>query len=139
MKAEIKRQWIEALRSGRYDQGEGVLHAVSDEGRDTFCCLGVLCRIAANESAGIQVRPSSRGFAYGSLDGFNEFEIGVLPPVVMKWAGVDWNDYVVQFPKSLFSMHEGPLQEYSLAELNDEGFTFDQMADVIEYFVPVTD
>lgn len=33
---EVKRKWIEALRSGKYKQGYRSLHK-----EDTFCCLGV--------------------------------------------------------------------------------------------------
>lgn len=37
MKPEYKTKWIEALRSGRYEQGRGHM-----EHNGTFCCLGVL-------------------------------------------------------------------------------------------------
>ena len=39
MNAEIKARWIEALRSGKYQQGIGYLRSKNDR----FCCLGVLC------------------------------------------------------------------------------------------------
>lgn len=41
MNKELKQQWIEALRSGKYKQGKGVLRTFSDH----FCCLGVLCDV----------------------------------------------------------------------------------------------
>lgn len=34
--------WIEALESGEYKQGKGVLH---DDETNTYCCLGVLATI----------------------------------------------------------------------------------------------
>lgn len=34
----LPRRWVEALRSGEYQQGQGRLR----DG-DSFCCLGVLC------------------------------------------------------------------------------------------------
>jgi fatty acid-binding protein DegV len=37
MDKDIKAKWLEALRSGRYRQGEGALRV-----DDKFCCLGVL-------------------------------------------------------------------------------------------------
>lgn len=43
MKAEWKRAWVNALRSGRYRQCRGFLH---DE--DRFCALGVLCDLGPN-------------------------------------------------------------------------------------------
>lgn len=41
MDAEIKAKWVEALRSGRYEQTTGFLRR--SNGR--FCCLGVLCDV----------------------------------------------------------------------------------------------
>lgn len=38
MNKEIKQKWLEALRSGRYEQGTGRLR--SNHGK--YCCLGVL-------------------------------------------------------------------------------------------------
>lgn len=35
---EIKKKWVKALRSGKYNQCDGQLRQ-----GDTFCCLGVLC------------------------------------------------------------------------------------------------
>lgn len=37
---DVKQRWIEALRSGKYEQGQGRLR----DG-DRYCCLGVLCEI----------------------------------------------------------------------------------------------
>lgn len=36
---KVKKQWIKALKSGKYKQGFITLHNQKD---DTFCCLGVL-------------------------------------------------------------------------------------------------
>lgn len=41
MAPDLKARWIEALRSGRYEQGSGRLRSY----RNTFCCLGVLCDV----------------------------------------------------------------------------------------------
>ena len=40
MNPEIKAKWIEALRSGKYEQGQGKLNK-----NGKFCCLGVLCEV----------------------------------------------------------------------------------------------
>jgi hypothetical protein len=45
----IKTNWLNALRSGEYQQGEGSLQPTYD----TFCCIGVFC-IANN----IKIHPS---------------------------------------------------------------------------------
>jgi hypothetical protein len=41
MNPEIKKIWVEALRSGKYKQGWGSLCQTID-GEDLYCCLGVL-------------------------------------------------------------------------------------------------
>jgi len=38
---KLIKEWIEALRSGKYTQGQGCLRSIDDR----FCCLGVLCDI----------------------------------------------------------------------------------------------
>ena len=37
----MRKKWIEALRSGNYQQGRGML-----KGPLGYCCLGVLCEIS---------------------------------------------------------------------------------------------
>lgn len=37
MKTEVKKKWLKALRSGKYEQGRGQLRFNNE-----FCCLGVL-------------------------------------------------------------------------------------------------
>lgn len=44
MDAALKAKWVEALRSGKYAQGSGVLKIST-----SFCCLGVLCDIQAGD------------------------------------------------------------------------------------------
>lgn len=41
MDAQLKQKWLEALRSGKYEQGSGVLRTETNR----FCCLGVLCDV----------------------------------------------------------------------------------------------
>ena len=44
IKRNIKRaraRWVKALRSGKYEQGHGMLRY-----GNTFCCLGVACKVA---------------------------------------------------------------------------------------------
>ena len=43
MRIPTKQEWIDALRSGKFKQGKRLLH---DLETDTYCCLGVLCKIA---------------------------------------------------------------------------------------------
>lgn len=41
----LKDKWIKALTSRKYRQGTGSLH-LEEDGRHTYCCLGVLCDVA---------------------------------------------------------------------------------------------
>jgi hypothetical protein len=45
MNKKLAKNWAEALESGKYKQTDSVL-AIKDSGRTTYCCLGVLCRVA---------------------------------------------------------------------------------------------
>lgn len=51
MKAEIKRRWLNALRSGRYVQTKSRLRRTDPDtfGR-SYCCLGVLCDIQLSDA-----------------------------------------------------------------------------------------
>lgn len=143
---EIKTKWLEALRSGEYKQGRSLLHYKTDEGEDCFCCLGVLCDIAAKE--GVIDTPTER-----QADPEIDVDVGadqvfgyagtttMPPPRVENWA-LRKNDYRSQawyVPTPDFEDEDHPLRggdTVSLAELNDEAnFTFAQIADVIEAFL----
>lgn len=69
MNPEIKALWLAALRSGEYQQAEGMLR--SDVG---FCCLGVLCDLHAKAGLG----------AWDELS--YENTVDLLPDIVAKWA-----------------------------------------------------
>ncbi len=46
VKPEIKKRWVEALRSGEYNQAIGSLRKTLDDGVTVgYCCLGVLCDV----------------------------------------------------------------------------------------------
>jgi hypothetical protein len=55
MKKGLKNRWLAALRSGKYAQCRATLKK-TDGGKDSFCCLGVLCDIS----------PSVKRRVYGS-------------------------------------------------------------------------
>jgi len=52
MDAQLKAKWVEALRSGKFKQGEGRLHEPKE---DSFCCLGVLASICGAEFGPVKV------------------------------------------------------------------------------------
>jgi hypothetical protein len=57
MNQDVKKRWVEALRSGKYQQGRGHLCDGS-----TYCCLGVLCELVVPEMKILRV---GLGFSYG--------------------------------------------------------------------------
>jgi len=86
-KAEIRSEWVRALRSNEYKQGRKRLRV-----DDKFCCLGVLCDLAAQ--AGLAKWESSD--VYGEtistlVDGNNRRGLPwvLLPPDIAKWAGIE--------------------------------------------------
>ena len=122
-KEEIKTQWVNALRRGEYKQGTQYLRKTDpDSHADKFCCLGVLCDLAAK--AGVIPSPSA-AFSTGN----NASPIGVygsnrtsLPVPVMKWVGVKTDMGQFRDGRSIVS----------LADLNDSGESFATIADLIE-------
>lgn len=111
--------WVQALRSGSYEQGRGRL--ASQDGK--FCCLGVLCEVAVEDGLAI-----TRTLSVGNTIRYDR--AADYPPLsVIAWLDVDGLlDPVTPTPP------EGFLQSgYTLDSLNDSDFTFDQIADLIEW------
>ena len=100
----FKRLWLSALRSGHYKQGAGALC-----GDDRFCCLGVALDLICpewNEVSPNVERPHLRN-AINESTVFIDYEL--LPLGVRR----DW--------------------QMALSRLNDNGHTFEQIADWIEH------
>lgn len=132
---EPKRLWLEALRSGRFKQGQTMLAADHGDGMQ-FCCLGVLCEVAIE--AGLDLTRTERktplGFETRSL-AYNG-DHSVMPPIeVWNWAygtDVGVGQVVISEPVEGDSADEH-LVVKELATLNDdEGWTFEMIADAIE-------
>lgn len=128
MREEIKAEWVAALRSGEYKQGQGVLRSRNDE----FCCLGVLCDLAVKDGLAVDVRKDDECWWY------YDDQTGVLPFSVAEWAGLNDPDQDYENPM-VPAGEAGDL--VGLAGLNDghfhlegdrEPWTFQQIADVIE-------
>ena len=116
MNEDIKVRWTARLRSGQDEQTKSVLRNL-DDGK---CCLGVLCEIAVED--GVIEAPywaeHRDGYAYGSGDEADA--VATLPRSVWEWAGLpDANP-------------DAPRTGVTLAALNDKGFTFAQLADLID-------
>jgi hypothetical protein len=111
MDQKIKALWIDALRSGNYKQGETYLNA---DGK--FCCLGVLCEIAIEQ--GVEV---TKDVVTEDLTRYGGHYAG-LPNEVRDWSGVS----------SLGDLPERVGYHDSLASLNDNGYSFKKIANIIE-------
>jgi hypothetical protein len=114
MKKAVQFAWVQALRSGRFEQTTEVLCQVH-EGQRFFCCLGVLCALA--EEAGVTEGVLCDSLGTVLWDGSEK----VLPQSVILWAGMS----------SGVGMWQGGA-EISLAMMNDQGDKFAQLADSIE-------
>jgi hypothetical protein len=109
MNKNVAMKWIKALRSGKYKQGQGKLQYA-----DSYCCLGVLCKIAPkNVTKQYWQGTIKSGLAGTSLSS---------QPNVKKWAEIQSDD-VVTFGPTFFD---------TLTSLNDRRFSFKQIADIIE-------
>lgn len=112
MEQELKDKWIAALRSGKYKQGVGLLH----DRNHRFCCLGVLCEVAGIKAERVQdhdaqfmgLTPDQKGcYQY-------EGEMGFLHRKTLQKFGLLASDASI------------------LAEKNDNGYSFGQLADLIK-------
>lgn len=111
MNQDIKKRWVEALRSGKYQQGRGQLRA---DGR--WCCLGVLGDIAVADGLATWLDNGDGEFSLCDAD---SCDMGVCMPTqkVDEWAGLDG---------------EYKCGKTSLLHLNDNGTPFSEIADLIE-------
>jgi len=160
MKKEIADKWVEALRSGKYEQTEGYLKT-----ENGHCCLGVLCEISDLDLTVTERTPTFKPFKYFEFNNNDSH----LPNEVKDWAGMKSVDgnlntlYLDRDTNKLFS-HEELLQNYrkendisdeisnselewedgfydyidtyysfdNLAEINDAGYKFEFIAGIIE-------
>jgi len=122
MNSKIKEAWVNALRSGKYEQGTEKLRSVSG-----YCCLGVLCDLYAQEH---DVEWEFRGNAetnlqpqdYWYFDDQSEF----LPKVVMNWAGLKTHNPVLRVEDRDYEFSD------EVAHINDSGYSFSTIADLIQ-------
>lgn len=123
---EVKTQWLTALRSGDYTQAMGVLKQGHAAGPTSHCCLGVLSELAP-QSLGEFVFTSGFGWNYIATDG--QHEGSVCPASVKRWANLETSTgYTI-----IGVDPDGGRVGENLASLNDARFTFEQIADIIEY------
>lgn len=127
MNDDVRAEWVEALRSGEYEQGKDTLRK-----GDKFCCLGVLCDLAVKNEA--IPEPTQEGYEY-----YYDGQWSGLPASVVQWAGMS----------DAFGSVNGIIEGYEplaqtgaievdgikagcLADFNDRGLSFERIADLIE-------
>jgi len=130
MNPEVKKIWLDKLRSGKYEQGIGFLHTLAggSDGTETFCCLGVLCE-AAKEAGVVRAEKGSlSNTVYYGVDGeddqfYWDKDDSVLPESVQEWAGLkDSNPQIMD--KEISSWNDG--------DGDEAGASFAEIADLIE-------
>lgn len=114
MNKQVKEAWLADLRSGRYRQGRESLKQ-RDGGRIKHCCLGVLCetytRVVKDPKIATEWTDGERtGWTAWSFGG----DESMPPKAVLGWAGLSSE------------------QAHDLAEMNDEGAKFREIAKYIE-------
>ncbi len=120
MNKRIKTKWLKALRSGNYKQGKSVLHSAGKrDGNHKYCCLGVLCDLYLKENKQKWTEfPDDRLGKVFSVSKTSD-DTAVLSGKVKRWAGLKESNPTV-------------LDYHSLAGINDDGYSFKQIADIIE-------
>lgn len=107
---KTKEAWLEALRSGDYEQDTGVLKTADG----AYCCLGVLGMLVGVEEERLQSCEHLSGVGRDDLLG--------------PWWPVD-------APSTMFTADDPKTHttiQRKLAAMNDKGWSFDEIADWIE-------
>ena len=133
MKAEPKAAWVKALRSGEYKQGQNYLALLDEAGKPAeFCCLGVFCQLqnvpfkVSEEENEVGDKPAN--FLFDADDGLEE-HVG-LPQIIWFAQFFDWDDVGVAEITSA-GQAVSRLSDH-LANMNDDGIAFDDIAAFIE-------
>lgn len=123
MNPQYKAEWIKRLRSGEIEQRVGILGSANGK----RCCLGVLSDIAVERG----VCKTNKVHFIVTYDR----EDLLLPESVMNTADVEDNTVTINLGLTGRQRDTGFPLTVNLASLNDSGFTFNQIADVIDYFL----
>lgn len=129
--------WTADLRANADIQGKGYL-----EYGDRFCCLGRICYLMKDQ-LGLVKKVNPNGLC--SYDGSDT----ILPRKARDLLGIDMNGDlytfktgVISYVDNLYNQKQIPSQiirKRTLAALNDDGFTFPEIADILDKFYPCSD
>lgn len=110
------RKWVEALRSGKYEQGTGALRKGGK-----LCCLGVACEAAIQNGVKIEVT-ATRGDAFFRYNGV----LCHLPEPVQTWLGIPKGD------PGLYRDEKTDGELRAIHANDDMGLSFTAIADLVE-------
>jgi len=131
---KLIKEWIEALRSGKYTQGQSCLRSRGDK----FCCLGVLCDITSRKDWEVVVFDEEYSY-YSILE-----EDSVLPESILNLLNLEERTLTFKISSENSKLLEilenyeeedrvSELGYYDLAQLNDSWeLDFSQIADILE-------
>lgn len=127
MNANVKKLWVEALRSGKYKQGQSRLKYTRD-GKVKHCCLGVLCEVFKEDNT------RSENLLSISIDALRENSSFLsVPSVIATEIGLESGNPLVSLSETIMEeLGNMDLPDHSLAALNDAGLTFSAIADIIQ-------
>lgn len=114
-RTELQQLWVDALRSGKYSQTKKRLH---DE--NGFCCLGVFCDLI-DPNGWVETKDDCNSVFY-----FNG-ERSYLSFQVAEKIGINRSGNLIKSIKC-----RNGYFEFNLANLNDAGCTFSQIADFLD-------
>lgn len=126
MNAELKAKWLEALRSGKYQQTDRALRD-----NNGYCCLGVLCEVAGLRSEKMS-------------DGDGRYKFFYEPDPYVDYSGEYAHQNLTMLPNAFAqSIDMDSRIESNVAEMNDgngmygdddyiERKTFAEIADYLE-------
>lgn len=125
-KQQIKRikQWIRALKSKKYVQGDQYLFYKDEDDVGKFCCLGVAIQLyCESQKLPLLSETHKRNMSSQYAD-----SAGELPSLkIMNYYGFDTRNPIVSFKNE-----DGEDSKATLSDLNDTGYTFEQIAKIIE-------
>jgi hypothetical protein len=126
MHQERTKKWIEALRSGEYEQTTGELRTWDPEKQGyRFCCLGVLCELY-RQSPEAEANVTFTGWETNTsrFIARDDVEDGTLPIPVQEWIGMDSGDP---------DIYDEFFDYVSIVDLNDSRrYTFPVIAGLLE-------
>lgn len=132
MNLELIREWVDALRSGKYEQGRLALRSKDDK----YCCLGVLCDIAKSK-VGLDWNFHNDKYYIGE-DGAVDTSSIILPVSIVNFLGIGAGHLGITIDVERLLPHlrvgiPSNIKVVYLIELNDYyKFPFTQIADILE-------